>query len=73
MSRHELFPVRAPLKTLEHCIGDFLDGCDANADHQISLGEWTDCLGIEDRQEVRARCEQINEEREGRRTGLTED
>ena len=37
VSRHELFPVRAPLVTLEHCIGDFLDKCDSNADHDISF------------------------------------
>ena len=37
ISRHELFPVRAPLATLEHCIGDFLDQCDQNDDHGISL------------------------------------
>ena len=36
ISRHELFPVRAPLTTLEHCIGDFLDKCDQNHDHGIS-------------------------------------
>ena len=60
VSRHELFPVRAPLKTLEHCIGDFLDGCDADDDHRISLAEWADCLGIEDRGEIEERCEEIN-------------
>ena len=37
VSRHELFPVRAPLVTLEHCIGDFLDKCDSNVDHEISF------------------------------------
>ena len=37
VSRHELFPVRAPLVTLEHCIGDFLDKCDSNDDHDISF------------------------------------
>ena len=36
ISKHELFPVRAPLTTLEHCIGDFLDKCDQNHDHGIS-------------------------------------
>ena len=25
------------LQTLEHCIGDFLDKCDGNGDHKITL------------------------------------
>ena len=25
VSRHELFPVRAPLQAMEHCIGKYLD------------------------------------------------
>ena len=37
VSRHELFPVKAPLQVLEHCIGDFLDQCDENNDHGISF------------------------------------
>lgn len=59
ISRHELFPIRAPLMSLEHCIAPFLDGCDSNNDHRINLAEWTKCLEI-DQDEVEDRCEEIN-------------
>ena len=49
-----------PLKTLEHCIGDFLDGCDADDDHSVSLAEWADCLGIDGTEEIEQRCEEIH-------------
>ena len=58
VSRHELFPVKAPLHTLEHCIGDFLDNCDENDDHAISLNEWTKCLELE-QGELEAKCGDI--------------
>lgn len=45
VSRHELFPLRAPLLSMESCISDFLDDCDANDDHKITLKEWGKCLG----------------------------
>lgn len=61
ISRHELFPIRAPLMSLEHCIAPFLDGCDVNSDHRISLSEWTKCLEI-DEEDVEDKCEEINEE-----------
>uniref|UniRef100_T1JEP3 protein-tyrosine-phosphatase n=1 Tax=Strigamia maritima TaxID=126957 RepID=T1JEP3_STRMM len=48
VSRHELFPIRAPLMAMEHCIAPFLDGCDANDDHHITLLEWGSCLGLEE-------------------------
>lgn len=48
VSRHELFPIRAPLMALEHCMSPFLQNCDANDDHFISLQEWGKCLGLED-------------------------
>lgn len=48
VSRHELFPLKAPLMAMEHCIAPFLDGCDANDDHKITLKEWGHCLGLED-------------------------
>lgn len=47
ISRHELFPIRAPLLTLEHCIAPFLESCDENDDHRINLKEWGKCLEIE--------------------------
>ena len=37
VSRHELFPVRAPLQAMEHCIGKFLDQCDPDDNHMIEL------------------------------------
>lgn len=47
VSRHELFPIRAPLMSLEHCIAPFLDGCDTDGDHRIGLKEWAKCLKID--------------------------
>ncbi|VVC36364.1 EF-hand domain pair,Kazal domain,SPARC/Testican, calcium-binding domain [Cinara cedri] len=46
VSRHELFPIRAPLQYLEHCIAPFLNKCDTNNDHMVTLVEWGDCLEI---------------------------
>lgn len=48
VSRHELFPIRAPLMTLEHCIAPFLDSCDVNNDHKITLIEWGKCLELDE-------------------------
>jgi len=48
VSRHELFPIRAPLMALEHCIAPFLDSCDANNDHKITLIEWGKCLQLDE-------------------------
>lgn len=31
---------------LEHCIAPFLNKCDANNDHMITLEEWGNCLEI---------------------------
>jgi len=60
ISRHELFPIRAPLITLEHCIAPFLDGCDKDDDHYITLEEWGTCLGL-DIEEIEDKCEKISE------------
>lgn len=46
VSRHELFPIRAPLLYLEHCIAPFLNKCDADNDHMVTLEEWGNCLEI---------------------------
>lgn len=48
VSIHELFPIRAPLMALEHCIAPFLESCDPNGDHRITLKEWGACLQLED-------------------------
>lgn len=58
VSRHELFPVKAPLKALEHCIGDFLDNCDEDDDNEITFAEWAKCLEI-DESEFEANCEDL--------------
>jgi len=58
VSRHELFPVKAPLQALEHCIGDFLDKCDEDSDLKITLEEWGKCLMIP-HEEIEMRCEKI--------------
>ncbi|KAL1122106.1 hypothetical protein AAG570_003512, partial [Ranatra chinensis] len=46
VSRHELFPIRAHLIAMEHCIAPFLDKC-ADERHNISLKNWAKCLGID--------------------------
>jgi len=48
ISRHELFPIRAPLMSLEHCIAPFLNNCDEDDDHKISLKEWGKCLQVDE-------------------------
>lgn len=48
VSRHELFPIRAPLMALEHCIAPFLDRCDEDDDHRITLAEWGKCLQLDE-------------------------
>lgn len=55
VSRHELFPIRAPLVAMEHCIAPFLDSCDRDDDHQITLEEWGRCLGLEE-EEIQDKC-----------------
>jgi len=56
VSRHELFPLRAPLLSMEPCISEFLDKCDSNSDHKITLREWGLCLGAEDG-EIEDKCQ----------------
>lgn len=58
VSAHELFPIRAPLMALEHCIAPFLESCDPNHDHIISLDEWGKCLQLEDG-ELEDRCGEL--------------
>lgn len=58
VSRHELFPIRAPLVSLEHCIAPFLESCDSNNDHRITLKEWGKCLQLEDG-DLEDRCETL--------------
>lgn len=61
VSRHELFPIRAPLMALEHCIAPFLDSCDEDDDHRISLAEWGKCLQL-DEYELEDRCDEFTDE-----------
>lgn len=60
VSRHELFPIRAPLMALEHCIGPFLDSCDINNDHEITLTEWGKCLQLEE-EDLDEKCDELAE------------
>ncbi|OQV24785.1 SPARC protein [Hypsibius exemplaris] len=48
ISRKELMPVRAPLIPMEHCIASFLDDCDSDNDHKLTLAEWGKCLKLEE-------------------------
>lgn len=63
VSRHELFPLRAPLLSMESCISDFLDNCDSNNDHKITLVEWGECLGATDA-EMEDKCNQFKANQE---------
>ncbi|EDW98584.1 SPARC [Drosophila yakuba] len=58
VSRHELFPIRAPLVSLEHCIAPFLESCDSNKDHRITLVEWGACLEL-DPEDLKERCDDV--------------
>jgi secreted protein acidic and rich in cysteine len=58
VSRHELFPIRAPLVSLEHCIAPFLESCDKDDDHRITLKEWGNCLELNE-EDMMDRCEDI--------------
>lgn len=60
VSRHELFPIRAPLMALEHCIAPFLDSCDVDSDHKISLKEWGKCLQL-DEDDLDDKCDELAE------------
>jgi len=61
VSRHEFFPIKASLVALEHCIAPFLDSCDADGNHSITLTEWARCLEI-DESEITAKCEDLGDE-----------
>lgn len=61
VSRHELFPIRAPLMSLEHCIAPFLDRCDEDDDHRITLAEWGKCLQL-DEYELEDRCDELTDD-----------
>lgn len=60
VSRHELFPIRAPLMALEHCIAPFLDSCDSNNDHKITLNEWGKCLELQE-DDLEEQCDHLAE------------
>ncbi|KAK3915916.1 SPARC protein [Frankliniella fusca] len=63
VSRHELFPIRAPLMALEHCIAPFLNKCDADNDHLITLKEWGKCLELEE-EDIEEKCDEVRGEEE---------
>ncbi|KAI8421335.1 hypothetical protein MSG28_008352 [Choristoneura fumiferana] len=43
---YKTVPIRAPLMALEHCIAPFLERCDDDDDHRITLAEWGKCLEL---------------------------
>lgn len=55
---HELMPITAPLKPLEHCTAPFLEKCDTDNDGKIALEEWGLCLGL-DADEIEDRCDDL--------------
>lgn len=59
VSRHELFPIRAPLMSLEHCIAPFLESCDPNGDHRVTLAEWGACLEV-DEADMLEQCDEMS-------------
>lgn len=61
IDRHEQLPISAPLKPMEHCTMEFLQGCDDNEDKEISMWEWGHCLGLED-DEVDVVCDMFKDE-----------
>lgn len=61
VSRHELFPIRAPLMALEHCIAPFLDSCDVDDNHRITLKEWGKCLQLEE-DDLEEKCEELRDD-----------
>lgn len=63
VSRHELFPIRAPLMALEHCISPFLDKCDEDDNHRVTLKEWAKCLEI-DEDDIEERCDDVRDAEE---------
>jgi len=62
VSRHELFPIRAPLMALEHCIAPFLESCDPDDDHRITLKEWGMCLELNEA-DMLENCDKISKEK----------
>lgn len=63
VSRHELFPIRANFMALEHCIAPFLNKCDADDDHLITLKEWARCLELNE-DEIEDQCEDVRNDDE---------
>jgi hypothetical protein len=58
---HELVPMTAPLKALEHCTAPFLEKCDSDGSGNISLEEWGTCLGL-DPEDIEDKCEALRED-----------
>jgi len=71
VSRHELFPIRAPLMALEKCIAPFLDSCDADDDHRITLQEWGTCLQVP-AQDMQDKCDDVRDAVEDNEEGEEE-
>lgn len=48
ISRAELLALKRPLYAMESCIVPFLDKCDIDNNHLLSLVEWGKCLNLKD-------------------------
>lgn len=59
VSRRELLMVIATIKPMEHCLVPFLNKCDDNNDHIISLEEWGKCLELQ-QDHIADKCEAIH-------------
>ncbi|CAD5116849.1 DgyrCDS5693 [Dimorphilus gyrociliatus] len=59
LSHREMRPLITSLKGFESCIKPFLHQCDDDSDDEITLEEWTTCLGI-DSDNVEDLCGQLS-------------
>lgn len=59
VNRRELLMVIATIKPMEHCLVPFLNKCDVNSDHTISLEEWGICLQL-NKGDITDKCNAIH-------------
>ncbi len=48
---------------MEHCIAPFLDECDVDNDHRITLKEWGLCLQLPT-EDIEERCDEVRNKNE---------
>ena len=61
VTRRELIPLISQIKSNEHCTDQFVDHCDLNGDHLVTLDEWAICLDFsyDDVAEWIGRCDDM--------------